>query len=305
MTTLLLVLLALMLLGLSGLITLWGRQDAQPPEIERRFQEVLETPQDETWLNQRKWRQARSITQRVRRLLERTPGTDMAEIETLMRQAALMDDRYRATVYASLWVLPLTGLVLGAIVASLEDVAMPTALSFGFAAGFVLPRQTLRWLAARRQKAIKEEMPVVLNLMRLLFDAGLSLEHALKAISEQARDITPNLSSEFDWVLTRIRHGQERGEALDEMARRNDVSELSETVAMLKQAAKYGGNLRDSLLRYLTLMEDRRLTDLKDKVGKMSAKMSIVMVLCLFPALLIFLAGPGVVAITKAFASIQ
>lgn len=305
MTTLLLLILALLLLSLAALVVLMGRQDAQPQEIEKRFQEVLETPQDDAWLNQRKWRKARSITQRVKRLLERTPGTDMAEIETLMRQAALMEDRYRAAVYASLWMLPLTGLILGVIVANVQDYALPTAMSFGFVAGFVLPRQSLRWLAARRQKAIKEEMPVVLNLMRLLFDAGLSLEHALKAISEQARDITPNLSAEFDWVLTRIRHGQERGDALDEMARRNDVSELSETVAMLKQAAKYGGNLRDSLLRYLTLMEDRRLTDLKDKVGKMSAKMSIVMVLCLFPALLIFLAGPGVVAIGKAFSSIQ
>lgn len=305
MTTILLLVLALLLLSLAALVVLMGRQDAQPQEIEKRFQEVLETPQDDAWLNQRKWRKARSITQRVKRLLELTPGTDMAEIETLMRQAALMEDRYRAAVYASLWVLPLTGLLLGFVIANLQDYALPTAMSFGFVAGFVLPRQLLRKLAARRQKAIKEEMPVVLNLMRLLFDAGLSLEHALKAISEQARDITPNLSAEFDWVLTRIRHGQERGDALDEMARRNDVDELSETVAMLKQAAKYGGNLRDSLLRYLTLMEDRRMTDLKDKVGKMSAKMSIVMVLFLFPALLIFLAGPGVVAIGKAFASIQ
>lgn len=305
MTTILLLVLALLLLSLAALAVLMGRQDAQPQEIEKRFQEVLETPQDDAWLNQRKWRKARSITQRVKRLLERTPGTDMAEIETLMRQAALMEDRYRAAVYASLWVLPLTGLLLSFVIANLQDYALPTAMSIGFVAGFVLPRQLLRKLAARRQKAIKEEMPVVLNLMRLLFDAGLSLEHALKAISEQARDITPNLSAEFDWVLTRIRHGQERGDALDEMARRNDVDELSETVAMLKQAAKYGGNLRDSLLRYLTLMEDRRMTDLKDKVGKMSAKMSIVMVLFLFPALLIFLAGPGVVAIGKAFASIQ
>jgi len=238
-------------------------------------------------------------------VLERTPGTDMAEIEVLLRQAALAEDLSRTLVYTSLWLTPAIGTGLGLLGVIFEGYPPGPALVFGFALGFIVPRNLLRRLAVRRQLAIKEEMPVVLNLMRLLFDAGLSLEHTLKAISEQAKEITPELSKEFAWVLMRIQHGQERGEAMDEMAKRNDVDELTETVAMLKQAARYGGNLRESLLRYLRLLEDRRLTTLRDKVGKMSANMSIVMMLFLFPALLIFLAGPGVLALTKALSSMR
>jgi tight adherence protein C len=301
----LLLTLAFLLLALALVLGWMSQSDAGVPEAEKRFHDALETPQDETWLNQTKWRKARSVTHRVKRWLEHVPGSDIGEIEVLLRQAALAEDKYRALAYASLWVGPLFGLLLGAIASAAKGYSLAISMSLGFTLGYILPRATLRRLAELRQRAITEEMPVVLNLMRLLFDAGLSLEHTLKAISDQAKDITPNLSSEFAWVLMRIHHGQERGEALDEMARRNNVGELTETVAMLKQAAKYGGNLRESLLRYLRLMEDRRLTDLKDKVGKMSAKMSIVMVLCLFPALLIFLAGPGVIAITQAFASIR
>ncbi len=297
--------LAALLVALALVVALLSKQDSGAPEAERRFQEVLETPQDEAWLNQKKWRKARSITVRVKQLLERTPGTDMQEIEVLLRQAALADDQYRAAVYASLWISPLLGMGLGFLGASFNGYPMAASLVMGFVFGFILPRTTLRRLAERRQRAIRDEMPIVLNLMRLLFDAGLSLEHTLKAISDQAKDITPNLSAEFAWVLLRIHHGQERGDAMDEMARRNDVEELSETVAMLKQAARYGGNLRESLLKYLRLLEDRRLTGLRDKVGKMSAQMSIVMVVFLFPALMIFLAGPGVLALTRAFASLR
>ncbi len=296
---------ALLLLALAGVLILMSNQDQAAPEAEKRFHEALDTPQDETWLNQRKWRRARSITQRVKRLLERLPGTDMGEIEVLLRQAALADDRYRSMIYTSLWLLPVAGLALGSAFATMRGSPLTSGLAVGFVMGYILPRTTLRVLAERRQKAIKEEMPIVLNLMRLLFDAGLSLEHTLKAISEQARQITPHLSSEFAWVLSRIQHGQERGDAMDEMAKRNDVGELSETVAMLKQASRYGGNLRESLLRYLRLLEDRRLTDLKDKVGKLSANMSIVMMLFLFPALLIFLAGPGMIALKNAFSGFK
>ena len=175
----------------------------------------------------------------------------------------------------------------------------------GAIVGFLLSRRALRWAAERRQGQIRDEMPTVLNLLRMLFDSGLSLEHSLKTVSEQGGDVVPHLAHEFKAVLQRIYNGQERGEALEDMARCIDVAELTETVAILKQSAKYGGNLRDSLLKYLRLLEDRRMTDLREKVSKLSAKMTVVMVLFMFPALMIFLAGPGVMAITRALSQMK
>ncbi|MGC4059834.1 MAG: type II secretion system F family protein [Aquabacterium sp.] len=297
------VVLSCMLIGLASVLFLISNQDPTAPETEKRFNEALETPQDEGWLNQRKWRKANSLTQRFKRTLERIPGTDMDEVETLVRQAALAEDQYRTLVYASLWVTPAAATTLALMWAAANHQPVVLAALFGFVGGFIAPRSILRWLAKRRQKAIREEMPIVLNLMRLLFDAGLSLEHTLKAISDQGRQITPHLADEFIWVLTRIHHGQERGEALEEMARRLDVLELTETVAILKQSARYGGSLRESLLRYLRLMEDKRLTDLRDKIGKLSGQMTVVMVLCLFPALLVFMAGPATLQLLRALQS--
>jgi tight adherence protein C len=295
------ILLATLLIGLSLVIYMITRLDPTAPETEKRFSEALDNAPDEGWLNQRKWRSANSLTARARRLLERTPGADMQEVETLMRQAAIEEPAARNLVYASLWMVPAGGVVLAFFVAAAYDLSVVQLGVLGLGAGFILPRKMLRWAAEKRRAAIREEMPIVLNLMRLLFDAGLSLEHTLKAISEQGKQIAPNLSSEFAGVLARIQHGQDRGAALEEMAQRLDIDELTETVAILKQAARFGGSLRESLLRYLKLMEDRRLTDLRDKVGKLSGQMTVVMVVFMFPALMIFLAGPGFMALGKAF----
>jgi tight adherence protein C len=294
------ILLAALLIALSAALWLITRQDPAAPEAEKRFSQALETPQDETWLNQKKWRKANSLTYRFKKALERTPGTDMQEVETLMRQAALVSDKSRSLVYTSLWAAPMAAIGLSLLIAASQDWPPVQTAVFAFCFGFIAPRKLLRWIAENRKKAIREEMPIVLNLMRLLFDAGLSLENTLKAISEQGKHICPQLANEFAWVLTRIHHGQDRGAALEEMAQRIDVPELTETVAILKQAARYGGSLRESLLRYLRLMEERRLTDLRDKVGKLSAQMTIVMIVFMFPALMIFLAGPGAMAIFKA-----
>ncbi|MNC72975.1 hypothetical protein D3C75_1241030 [compost metagenome] len=55
-----------------------------------------------------------------------------------------------------------------------------------------------------------------------------------------------------------------------------------------------------SLLALKDLLDDRRLTRMQERVSKMSAKMSAVMMVFLFPALLIVLAGPGFSALTRA-----
>lgn len=293
-------LLAAMLLALAWVLVSLTRDEGPVPEAEKRFNEVLEADEDSVWLQQRRMGGVAGLTRRFRRLLERLPGSDMQEIEQLLRQAALMDDVMRARVYTSLWLAPLVLAVLVGMIGSAKGWPMFHSAFAGLTIGYIAPRSILRSLAERRRRAIQEEMPVALNLMRLLFDAGLSLEHTLKAISEQGRQVTPNLADEFAWVLQRIQHGQERGEALEELARRLDVDELTETVAMLKQAARYGGNLRESLMRYAKMMEERRMTSLRDKVGKMSAKLSIVMMVFMFPALLLFLAGPGFLALINA-----
>lgn len=296
-------LLAAMLLALAWVLLTLTKEDSAVPEAEKRFNEVLEADDGNAWLQQRRLRGMANVTRRFRRLLERLPGSDMQEIELLIRQAALMDDAYRSRIYTSLWLAPVVLATLAAAIGAVKGWPLLQSAFGGLTLGYIAPRSVLRNLAERRRQAIREEMPVALNLMRLLFDAGLSLEHTLKAISEQGRQVTPNLADEFAWVLQRIQHGQERGDALEELARRLDVDELTETVSMLKQAARYGGNLRESLMRYVKMMEERRMTTLRDKVGKMSAKLSIVMMVFMFPALLLFLAGPGFLAMINAFKS--
>ncbi|MFP6396177.1 type 4b pilus Flp biogenesis protein TadC, partial [Pseudomonas aeruginosa] len=78
------------------------------------------------------------------------------------------------------------------------------------------------------------------------------------------------------------------------------VDPLNDCCGVLRQMLRQGGSARSTLLTLKQLFEDRRLTTLQERIGKLSAKMSLVMMVLLFPALLIVLAGPGVIAITKA-----
>lgn len=286
-------------LALAYLLRRQERQDAR-----RRFDEVLESREEVGWLAPAGGKAAGRGADMLRWMSRQSAQS----VELSLRRAGWTQSHHHALYYAAAALAPVVGLLAGGAwgVATGGQPDDVFAFAFlGFGVGYLLPPRTLRWQAERRQRAICEEMLPVLHLLRMLFDAGLSLEHALRVISEQGRELVPHLSAEIGIALTRINAGQERGDALEEMAIPLDVLELNDTVAILKQATRYGGNLRDSLTRFALLIEERRMTSLREHVSKLSAKMTVVMVVFMFPALMLFLAGPGFLALARALMKVH
>lgn len=206
------------------------------------------------------------------------------------------------------WLTPLAA-VIGATFFAVAAADMTGAqklasVFIAFALGFLAPRYVLRYRAKARRNALSREMPTAIYLLRMLFDAGLSTEHALRVMYEEGGVLMPNLSEEIAGALQRIDAGHDRADALHEMAEPLDVAELTDTVAILKQVTRHGGNIRDSLMKFAQLMEERQQSALREYVNQLSGKMSVVMMIFLFPALLIFLAGPGFLALGKGLMSV-
>ncbi|WP_449430013.1 type II secretion system F family protein [Pseudomonas putida] len=170
-------------------------------------------------------------------------------------------------------------------------------------AGYLLPKRLLAMAAARRQKHIALEVSLFIPLLRILFGTGLAVEQALRILSQEGRALVPHISEELRQVLQRVDSGLALGPELEKTARLLDVDEFVDTCLILQQLLVQGSGAMKSLLALKELMDDRRLTRLQERVSKMSAKMSAVMMVFLFPALLIVLAGPGFTALARALGS--
>jgi tetratricopeptide (TPR) repeat protein len=126
----------------------------------------------------------------------------------------------------------------------------------------------------------------------------------IPARAQQRRQkLLPELTRELRLILARVDSGLELGQELNKASVMLAVDEFTDTCVILQQLIQQGGGAMKSLLALKQLLDDRRLTRLQEYISKMSAKMSVVMMLFLFPALLIVLAGPGFTAITRAFAT--
>ncbi len=170
--------------------------------------------------------------------------------------------------------------------------------------GVLLPKRIVGLMASTRKQRIVAEVSVYIQVLKILFDAGLAIEQALRVIATEARTALPEISKELDSVLRRTASGLDLAQELDHNAHLLEVEEYTDVVSILKQMIRQGGSARSSLSKLSDLLEDRRMTTLKERVNKLSAKMTMVMIIFMFPALLILIAAPGFMAISKALGNL-
>lgn len=182
-----------------------------------------------------------------------------------------------------------------------EDIGLVAVLGL---AALLLPKRVVGGLASARQMRIGEQVTTAVQILRMLLDSGQSVQHALGMVAVEGRDLMPDLSREIDLALNRARSGEGLVVVLDGLARDLEVPELDDTVLILKQVLEQGGNVDEPLTRLAALINDRQRTRVQEKVSKMSAKMSVVMMLFLFPALLVVLAAPGLIGLITALGGV-
>jgi tight adherence protein C len=309
MNVLLLLLGIVLLISSVGVLLLSMVAQKDPRGItEQRMQEILAVDAGQSAAGLRTWQRWVARVGAKQRKADGGRRLWQHELRVLLGKAGFHQRQSRILVKGAMVLAPfgLAGLALIAVV-GMGDITLHGAgvVFFGFGAGVLIPRHLLRFLAARRCAQIVEEVPVMVRMISVLFEAGLSLENALRILRDEGRGILPNLSVEIGRVLTRISSGMDRVEALEQVARELDIQELTDAVSVLCHASTAGGAVRQSLANIADLIEDRNRTALRERVGRLSAKMTVVMVVFLFPALLIFLAGPGFVALAGALGELR
>ena len=93
-------------------------------------------------------------------------------------------------------------------------------------------------------KAVGRALPDALDMMSICVDAGLGFEAAIQKVAFQNDN---PLALEFRRVISEIRVGVARTEALHHLAQRTGVPEVASFTAVLIQADKLGIAIRNVL----------------------------------------------------------
>jgi tight adherence protein C len=245
----------------------------------------------------------RLIRRMAKLMLEEEPESNIYRDElSWLMQAGFRGSRAVILFSALRIALPVAGVVVLSLswIGSTLDVLFFVYAYAVFTIGYMLPKYLLKMLASKRMKKFTDELPLFVDFLRMLQGVGLNLEQSLMVMTDTHFNALPIMSDEIREVTRQISSGRSRSQAFEKMANQLRVVELRELVAILVQAERFGGSLQEPLLQYSKQMVQRRHFKMQAQIGQTATKMTVVMVLFLFPALLIVTAGPGVLAILKA-----
>ncbi len=247
-------------------------------------------------------RTVRPLLQNMARLVLRfTPQTNLKEAQ---RKLDMAGNPNNWTASDFLGVRGLSALACGSIPllllwfshAPLQNMILLTAA--GALLGFFLP---VIWIAQKikaRQKAIQKGLPDALDLLTISVEAGLALDAGFAKVAEKADS---EIARAFGRVISEVRVGRPRKDALRDMADRAGVPDLTNFVTALIQAEQLGVSMTKILRIQSEQMRIKRRQRAEEQAQKAPVKMSVVLVLMLLPGLFIVILGPSVPRICRQF----
>lgn len=185
---------------------------------------------------------------------------------------------------------------LGVLAIGTKGVAV--SLLLAMVAVIILPGLLMRATITAQIKKVMDALPYFIDLIAVCAQAGLTVENAVKFVAERANDLDANLASMMRHLVKRAEvSGLE--EALLELYRAMDMTEIRMFCATLQQSVHYGTSLYNSLMELSKDIRELQLLEAEERIGKLSAKMSVPLIIFIMFPITVLIAAPGILRVMK------
>ena len=185
--------------------------------------------------------------------------------------------------------LALAGVGVAVDVRAVPLLAIAGAVTGWLARDWWLSRQT-----EARRAALKEDLPVAIDLVTLSIMAGESVAAACARVGPA---IKGGIGGEFDRVAADVRSGVSVVEALEGMARRVPDPSMARFVDALCTGIEKGAPLADVLRAQADDCRESRRRHLLELGGRREVLMLVPVVFLIMPVVIVFALYPGLVSL--------
>ncbi|AMO55930.1 hypothetical protein GZ77_07505 [Endozoicomonas montiporae] len=152
------------------------------------------------------------------------------------------------------------------------------------------------WLQKRQKKRIRKvssELPYVIDLMAVCIQTGMTIESAIAYLGEELKSFDKDLA----YVMRRLDSvsrvtGMTR--ALDELLEHFPTNQMQSFVYTISQSLQYGSSIYSVLTTLSASIREIEMLELEERVGKLSAKMSVPLILFIMFPIVILITAPGI-----------
>src|SRR2546423_11010282 len=158
------------------------------------------------------------------------------------------------------------------------------------AAGVILPGFLLSKAAARRAERIDQELPHFVDQLALVIEAGMSFDAAVNYLVEAHEGA---LAEEMRRVLTELRVGESRREAIRNFARRVGSEDATAFANAVLASDQLGSPLSEILRAQASDLRHRRQTYAEERAQKAPVKMLLPMAIFILPVMFVLILAPA------------
>lgn len=166
--------------------------------------------------------------------------------------------------------------------------------------GWSLPTLWVRGKAKARVEEMSRGMPDMLDLLNMCVSQGMTVPTALSRVSRELDPVYPALAKELKIVTEQAKIGT-LDQALRGFSNRVDAPEIHSFTSLMIQTEQMGTSMSEALTEYSDNMRESFRQRADEKANAATFKMLFPTVLCLMPAVFMFLLGPAVIELNDFF----
>ena len=161
--------------------------------------------------------------------------------------------------------------------------------------GYIAPSLYIDRRIKARQMEHQAGFPDFMDLLVVCADAGLSMEAGLDRVANELADSYPSMTTNLHMTNLEIRAGRTMTEALEHLGDRLGLEEARAFATLIQQSEELGSSITDALRVYSDDMRHKRLSRAEEKAYSLPARLSLPMMICIFPVLFVVILLPVIV----------
>lgn len=166
------------------------------------------------------------------------------------------------------------------------------------ALGWAVPSLLVKSRAKSRRTEIERAIPDMMDMLNMCVSQGLTVPDSLSRISMDLKPVYPALAQELSIVVDQAKVGT-LNEALQNFAERIDLPQVDSFTSLLTQTERMGTSVSDALTDYSDTMRESLRQRADERANQASFSLLFPTVLCLMPAVFLFLMGPAAIEVSK------
>lgn len=163
------------------------------------------------------------------------------------------------------------------------------------AIGLYAPVLFVRARGADRVYAVRLALPDAIDLLVVCMEAGSSLTQGLQRVALELKPAHPVLCEQLQITLLEMQAGASRSEALRNLGERAPDDRLKTFLTLMIQSDALGAGVGQTLRVFSEEMRKGRLIEAEHKAAELPVKISIPLVLCIFPCLMAIIFTPIII----------